>query len=68
MPIAVDYVRCQGSENSLKECLHFSHSYSGCSHDDDVRVRCQPGEYVFISLQLHTSQNVFLQRIVLMEI
>ena len=42
-PIAVDYVRCQGSENSVAECTYFSYSFSGCSHDDDVGVRCQPG-------------------------
>ena len=42
-PIAVDYVRCQGSEYSLAECTRLSHSFSGCSHDDDVRVHCQPG-------------------------
>ena len=42
-PIAVDYVKCQGSENSLKDCVHFSHSYSECGHSDDVGVRCQPG-------------------------
>ena len=43
LPIAVDYVKCQGSENLLKNCVHFSHSFSGCSHGDDVGVRCQPG-------------------------
>ena len=45
-PIALDYVKCQGSENSLKDCVHFSHSYSECGHSDDVGVRCQPGSYV----------------------
>lgn len=43
IPIAVDYVKCQGLENTLKECVQFSHSY-GCSHDEDVGVRCQPGK------------------------
>ena len=39
--IAVDYVNCKGSEESLKNCTHFSHSY-GCSHTDDVGIRCKP--------------------------
>ena len=51
-PVALDYVRCNGQENTLKDCIHFSHSY-GCGHEDDLAVHCQPGynlrEYIFIS-------------------
>ena len=43
-PIAADYIKCQGSENSMRECLHFSHSYSTCTHDHDVGIRCKPGK------------------------
>ena len=42
LPIALDYVRCNGSENALKNCIHFSHSY-GCTHEDGVEVYCAPG-------------------------
>ena len=45
IPILMDYVNCSGSEVRLGDCLHFTHSYSGCSHSDDVGVRCQPGSY-----------------------
>ena len=56
--VAVNYVRCQGSENSLKECIHFRDRYSGCSHDDDVGVRCQPckkvvtRDYIAIAIRI----------------
>ncbi|CAI8015582.1 Neurotrypsin [Geodia barretti] len=46
VPIAVDFVKCQGSENSLKDCVHFSHSYSECGHSDDVGVRCQADDCI----------------------
>ena len=43
-PILMDYVNCTGSEPKLwNECVHFTHYY-GCSHDDDIRVMCQPGK------------------------
>ena len=41
-PVALDYVRCIGQKNTLKDCIHFSHSY-GCGHEDDLAVHCQPG-------------------------
>ncbi|CAI8018661.1 Neurotrypsin [Geodia barretti] len=40
--IAADYVRCSGSENSLRECTYFSHSFSECSHNDDIGIICPP--------------------------
>ena len=43
IPVVVDYVRCQGSENWLRECLQFSHSFSECDHEDDIGIRCKPG-------------------------
>ncbi|CAI8015589.1 Neurotrypsin [Geodia barretti] len=42
LPISADYVRCSGSENSLGECTYFSHSFSECSHDDDIGIICPP--------------------------
>ena len=42
-PIVMDYVNCNGSEVRLWDCVHFTHSYSGCEHSHDVGVRCQPG-------------------------
>ena len=45
-PIAMDYVKCTGSEAKLWDCLHFTHSYSGCDHSHDVGVRCQEGKNV----------------------
>ena len=42
VPIVMDYVNCSGSEFRLYDCNHFTHSY-GCTHIDDVGVRCQPG-------------------------
>ena len=47
IPVALDYTKCQGTEDSLIECVHFSHSY-GCGHDNDIGVRCQPGTYYII--------------------
>ena len=49
-PVFIDYVACTGSESRLWrlspksqiDCLSFTHYY-GCSHSDDVGVRCQPG-------------------------
>ena len=48
IPILMDYVNCSGSEFRLWDCLHFTHSYSGCSHSDDAGVRCQPGIEWFV--------------------
>ena len=42
IPIVMDYVNCSGSEVTLWDCPHFTHSY-GCSHSNDVGVSCQPG-------------------------
>ena len=39
----MDYVNCSGSEVNLWDCVHFTHNY-GCTHSNDVGVRCQPGE------------------------
>ena len=44
IPIAADYVRCLGSENTTRRCTYFSHSFSGCSHDDDIGIICPPGK------------------------
>ena len=44
IPIAVDYVRCLGSENTTSRCTYISHSFSGCSHDDDIGIICPPGK------------------------
>ena len=45
IPFTVDYMKCQGSENSLKDCVHFKHSY-GCVDEESIGVRCQPGKFV----------------------
>ena len=39
-PVFIDYINCTG--NFWESCTHFAH-HSGCSHDDDVGVQCQPG-------------------------
>ena len=47
-PILMDFVNCTGLEPRLwpsyraPGCPHFTHYY-GCSHNDDVGVKCQPG-------------------------
>ena len=42
-PVLVDYINCTGLEGSLwRWCNHFTH-LSGCSHDSDVGIQCQPG-------------------------
>ena len=51
-PTAVDYIKCLGSEHSLGDCVHFSHSFSNCSHEHSVGVRCQPGGWSNHQLQL----------------
>ena len=39
----MDFVNCTGEEWRLYGgCTHYTHYY-GCSHDDDVGVRCNPG-------------------------
>ena len=48
--VFVDYINCNGSESTLlgswynygRSCSSFTHYY-GCSHNNDVGVRCQPG-------------------------
>ena len=52
IPVVMDYVNCSGSESNLWDCNHFTHSY-GCTHSDDVGVRCQPGV-------LHMHGNVII--------
>ena len=49
-PIVMDYVNCNGSEVRLWDCVHFTHSYSGCEHSHDVGVRCQPGIYIIVCI------------------
>ena len=52
-PVFMDYVNCNGSENSIVDCRHFSHSY-GCTHSDDVGIRCEPGTYAhFLIVKCH---------------
>ena len=56
IPILMDFVNCSGSESRLWECLHFTHSYSGCSHSDDAGVHCQPGivqetSFIFVYME-----------------
>ena len=42
-PVQIDYINCTGLEGSLwRGCHHFTH-FSGCSHDADIGVQCQPG-------------------------
>ena len=66
-PVGVDYVKCQSSDNSLKECIHFSHSY-GCSHDEDVEVYCKPGKCNTETEEDWLSPTyVWLQQTVMME-
>ena len=45
-PILDGYLNCSGSEKSVFNCPHFAHSYSGCTHTDDVSIRCEPGIHV----------------------
>ena len=62
IPILMDYVKCSGSELSLWDCLHFTHSYSGCIHSDDAGVRCQPGSYThYYSSQDITILVIYIQ-------
>ena len=28
----------------MSRCTYFSHSFSGCSHDHDIGLTCQPGK------------------------
>ena len=54
-PIAMDYVNCTGSESQLWwECFYFTHYY-GCSHSDDVGLRCGPGNFFFQKAYVHSS-------------
>ena len=40
-PVFIDYINCTGYF-WRSGCIHFTH-HSGCSHDEDVGVQCQPG-------------------------
>ena len=44
-PILDGYLNCNGSEGNILNCRHFSHDYSGCTHTNDVSIRCEPGTY-----------------------
>ena len=61
LPIAADYVRCSGSENSLRECTYFSHSFSECSHNDDIGIICPPGNtLIFITEGYNNNIIIFV--------
>ena len=42
--IWLDNVQCTGSENHLLNCSVDSSGANSCSHDQDVGVRCLPGD------------------------
>ena len=46
-PINMDFVACNGTENGLRMCNYFTHSY-GCTHKNDVGIQCQPGLLVLL--------------------
>ena len=50
-PIWLDYVRCTGNENSLLDCPHLAHWYTGCGHNYDAGVVCG-------SLETGSKQNI----------
>ena len=61
-PILMDFVNCTGSEprlypdyNSVQGCRYYTHYY-GCSHDDDVGVKCELG--IIIKIGLYRDYNV----------
>ena len=66
-PILIDYITCNGSESALwlpryyseKYCSTFTHYY-GCSHSDDVGVRCQPGIKIWRAIYSSEVEHHFL--------
>ena len=63
--ITADYVKCLGSESSMKECIYFSYSYSGCGHSHDIGVTCPPGKSLNGLLVFHL--YILLQQTVMMD-
>ena len=48
-PVLIDYISCTG-KFWRSGCIHFTHP-SGCSHDEDVGVQCQPGKNCYKLMQ-----------------
>jgi hypothetical protein len=62
-PVLIDYINCTGLEGSLwRWCNHFTHP-SGCSHDSDVGVTCQPARCSDGQLRLTDTPEVEIGRV-----
>ena len=56
--VVMDYVHCSGSELSLWDCSHFTHKH-GCTHNDDLGIRCQPGNFAEYLIRSLMSTDIF---------
>ena len=63
----ITYVKCIGTEGTIRNCSQYRWGYYYCSHSNDAGVRCSSGNFIiqlsftccYINLiQLHTLLNV----------
>ena len=59
-PVLIDNLRCFGNETRLTDCYHNGVGTHDCSHSNDVGVKCQLREFIFITyLWIYVLYNTY---------
>ena len=66
-PITLDDLQCTGLEYRLIDCAHRGLGVHGCSHSEDVGVRCIAGKIFYYLLFLHAIDSFVIIQDVLKE-